>query len=103
MIEPGDQSGLVRLTLRYGWHNYSDNWQSENDVTFSELSGLSTAEMNGAGATTEKQQFHGDLTLGELRRARDHGVTKGFIRRVIERDGGKPSLDELIRLRDRGM
>jgi len=51
MIEPGDQSGLVRLTLRYGWHNYSDNWQSEDDVTLTELSGLSTAEMNGAGAT----------------------------------------------------
>ena len=39
----------------------------------------------------------------ELRRARDHGVTKGFIRRVKERGNGQPSIDEVIRLRDRGL
>jgi len=43
------------------------------------------------------------LSLQELRRARDHGVTRGFIQRVKARGYGKPSLDEVIRLRDRGL
>jgi len=44
-----------------------------------------------------------NLTLQELRRARDHGVTRGFIQRVKARGYGNPSLDEVIRLRDRGL
>ncbi len=43
------------------------------------------------------------MSLQELRRARDHGVTRGFIQRVKSRGYGKPSLDEVIRLRDRGL
>src|SRR2546430_2204741 len=43
------------------------------------------------------------LSLQELRRARDHGVTRGFIQRVKARGYGTPSLDEVIRLRDRGL
>ena len=39
----------------------------------------------------------------ELRRARDHGVTRAFIQRVKQRGYGNPSLDEVIRLRDRGL
>ena len=41
--------------------------------------------------------------LSELRRARDHGVTRGFIQRVKSRGYSNPSLDEVIRLRDRGL
>ncbi len=41
--------------------------------------------------------------LENLRRARDHGVTRGFIQRVKARGYGNPSLDEVIRLRDRGL
>jgi hypothetical protein len=43
------------------------------------------------------------LSLAELRRARDHGVTGAFIRRVKARGYGTPSLEEVIRLRDRGL
>ncbi len=45
----------------------------------------------------------GRVSLQELRRARDHGVTRGFIQRVKNRGYGQPSLDEVIRLRDRGL
>jgi len=41
--------------------------------------------------------------LENQRRARDHGVTRGFIQRVKARGYGNPSLDEVIRLRDRGL
>ena len=39
----------------------------------------------------------------DLVESRDHGVTRGFIQRVKHRGYGKPSIDEVIRLRDRGL
>ena len=50
-----------------------------------------------------KEAGYENLSLPELRRARDHGVTRGFIQRVKARGYGNPSLDEVIRLRDRGL
>jgi hypothetical protein len=44
-----------------------------------------------------------DLSLSQLRRARDHGLTAGFVRRVASHGYTSLSLDELIRLRDRGL
>src|SRR5438876_8336831 len=51
LIEPGERSGNVRLTIRYGERRYSDNWNSQDDVPMSQLVGLSAAEMGGAGTT----------------------------------------------------
>lgn len=42
------------------------------------------------------------LTLDELRNARDHGVDAEFVRRQNSRRSAKLSIDELIRIRDRG-
>jgi len=50
-----------------------------------------------------KEAGYGNLSLPELRRARDHGVTSQFISRVKARGYGTPSLEEVIRLRDRGL
>ena len=50
LIEPGERSGMVRLTIRYGERRYSDNWNSEDDVPLSQLVGLSAADMRGSGA-----------------------------------------------------
>ncbi len=44
---------------------------------------------------------YANLTTTELRRAKDHGVTPGFARQVRERRGSV-SIDEVIRMRDRG-
>ena len=49
-----------------------------------------------------KEAGYERLSLAELRRARDHGVTRAFIERVKGRYGNQ-SLDEVIRLRDRGL
>ena len=51
LIEPGEHSGIVRLTVRYGERRYSDNWNSQDDVPLSQLVGLSAAEMGGSGVT----------------------------------------------------
>jgi hypothetical protein len=51
MIEPGETSGMVRLTIRFNEGRHSENWYSENDVPTSELAGLAAAEMNGSGVT----------------------------------------------------
>jgi len=39
----------------------------------------------------------------ELVASRDHGVTRAFIQRVKARGYGTPSIDEVIRLIDRGL
>src|SRR5881296_1156571 len=51
LIEPGERSGIVRLTIRYGERRYSDNWNSQDDVPLSQLVGLSAADMRGSGVT----------------------------------------------------
>src|SRR5882762_2305812 len=51
LIEPGERSGIVRLTIRYGERRYSDNWNSQDDVPSSQLVGLSAADMGGSGIT----------------------------------------------------
>src|SRR5712691_8500277 len=51
LIEPGERSGIVRLTIRYGERRYSDNWNSQDDVPMSQVVGLSAAEMGGSGIT----------------------------------------------------
>src|SRR2546423_513118 len=49
LIERGDHSGTVQLTVRYGEGRYSSNWG--RDVPVSELVGLSAADMGGSGTT----------------------------------------------------
>jgi len=51
LIEPGERSGFVRLTIRYGERRYHDSWNSQDDVPMSQLVGLSAADMGGSGAT----------------------------------------------------
>jgi len=51
LIEPGERSGNVRLTIRYGERRYHDSWNSQDDVPMSQLVGLSAAEMGGSGTT----------------------------------------------------
>jgi hypothetical protein len=51
LIEPGERSGIVRLTIRYGEHRYSESWNSQDDVPMSQLVGLSAADMGGSGVT----------------------------------------------------
>jgi hypothetical protein len=50
-----------------------------------------------------REAGYDNLSLEDLRRARDHGVTKAFIQPVKSHGYGMPSLDEVIRLRDRGL
>src|SRR6266446_318508 len=50
LIDPGDRSGVVRLTIRYGERRYSDSWNGQDNVPLSELVGLSAADMRGSGA-----------------------------------------------------
>jgi hypothetical protein len=42
------------------------------------------------------------MTTEQLVRLKDHGVSAAYIRRMKERGHGDLSLDEFIRLRDRG-
>ena len=51
LIEPGEHSGTVRLTIRYGERRYRDSWNNQDDVPMSQLVGLSAADMGGSGAT----------------------------------------------------
>ena len=51
LIEPGERSGNVRLTIRYGERRYHDSWNSQDDVPMSQLVGLSAADMGGSGVT----------------------------------------------------
>ncbi len=51
LIEPGERSGIVRLTIRYGERRSWDNWNSQDDVPLSQLVGLSAADMRGSGVT----------------------------------------------------
>ena len=51
LIDPGEHSGVVRLTIRYGERRYENSWNSQDDVPLSELVGLSAADMGGTGAT----------------------------------------------------
>jgi len=51
LIEKGERSGNVRLTIRYGERRYRDSWNSQDDVPMSQLVGLSAADMGGSGAT----------------------------------------------------
>ncbi len=51
LIEPGERSAKIRLTIRFGERRYSDNWNSQDDVPLSELVGLSAADMRGSGVT----------------------------------------------------
>src|SRR5438874_2429704 len=51
LIEPGERSGIVRLTIRYGERRHSDSWNSQDDLPMSQLVGLSAADMGGAGVT----------------------------------------------------
>src|SRR5438874_13351968 len=49
LIEPGEHSGTVRLTIRYGERRYHDSWNNQDDVPMSQLVGLSAADMGGSG------------------------------------------------------
>src|SRR5882762_6112736 len=51
LIEPGERSGFVRLTIRYGERRYHDSWNSQDDVPVSQLAGLPAADLGGSGAT----------------------------------------------------
>src|SRR6266699_614755 len=51
LIEPGERSAIIRLTIRYGERRSWDNWNSQNDVPSSQLVGLSAADMRGSGVT----------------------------------------------------
>src|SRR5881396_3268423 len=51
LIEPGERSGIVRLTIRYGERRSWDKWNSQDDVPLSQLVGLSAADMGGSGVT----------------------------------------------------
>src|SRR5438094_676489 len=51
LIETGERSGMVRLTIRYGERRSWDNWNSQDDVPVSQLVGLSAADMRGSGVT----------------------------------------------------
>ncbi len=49
LIEPGEHSGTVQLSVRYGERGYSSNWS--RDVPLGEFVGLSAADMGGSGVT----------------------------------------------------
>src|SRR5881396_1976682 len=49
LIEPGEHSGTVQLSVRYGERRHSSNWS--RDVPIGELMGLSAADMGGSGVT----------------------------------------------------
>src|SRR2546423_2185079 len=49
LIEPGEHSGTVQLSVRYGERGYSSNWS--RDVPLREFVGLSAADMGGLGVT----------------------------------------------------
>ncbi len=49
LIDPGDHSGTVQLSVRYGERGNSSNWS--RDVPLREFVGLSAADMRGSGAT----------------------------------------------------
>ena len=51
LIEPGEHSATVRLTIRYGERRYRDSWNNQDDVPLSQLVGLSAADMGGSGVT----------------------------------------------------
>ena len=51
LIEPGERSAIIRLTIRYGERRSRDNWNSQDDVPLSQLVGLSAADMGGSGVT----------------------------------------------------
>src|SRR6266566_2340668 len=51
LIERGERSAIIRLTIRYGERRSWDNWNSQNDVPSSQLVGLSAADMRGSGVT----------------------------------------------------
>src|SRR6266481_3538878 len=51
LIEAGERSSMVRLTIRYGERRSWDSWNSQDDVPVSQLVGLTAADMRGSGVT----------------------------------------------------
>ncbi len=51
LIEAGERSSMVRLTIRYGERRSWDSWNSQDDVPVSQLVGVTAADMRGSGVT----------------------------------------------------
>src|SRR5436190_1264238 len=119
LIDPGERSGTVQLSVRYGERGYSSNWSR---VPLGELVGLSAADMRGSGATVHfkivrsagtldcEGWFDGgkgsgfkDLSAEELVRVRDHGVDPDFIASLGSAGYKNLGIEALVRLRDHGV